>query len=521
MWNKLRDDPERALIGAIDPWSTKAWNKVLGKDYEPIVDQMGGAYGGSTFTMGDTGQGVYGRAKDAGVPTKAGSQMHDVAHVISGAMAGNYGYGKAGTMASNGGPQWMQNLMSRLQPQQGAAAQGGGSLLGGTGGFAGGGTYPPWATPPIMPQAQGAPAQSPPPMPPPPPPPQQRFAGPQWLQKAAGGLDRMMGTMSGYRPNPNLSAQENAEMEAQQRMAFATAMMQASAPRPQGTASPMADFGSAMQAGQQAGQQYSADAIRTKLMQQQLEQKSAERADPAAIREMQALGYPMTQEGFAQYNKDRGSQNAVGDQLAAIQAQLGIQQRQDQIERDRRADAAETEAQAQKRNALGNTLRRGVKQTGELAALTEKLEGSFLAAGMPASSWRRTGMGVLAGAGGALGMDTSKIEADLTNFDKLKKGLSDQLINLMATGELGEATNSKLEQYQNALATTETSPGAVMSIQAGIAEAYLEAADAQGIEIPDREKVEANIERWRSYESSADATAPPLDALLDKYAPVK
>ncbi len=95
MWKKVRKDPERLLLGAMDPFSTRMWNKTgIGKDWEPVVDQMGGAYGGNTLTMGDTGEGVYGRAKAAGVPTKAGSQMHDLAHVITSMFAGNYGMGK-------------------------------------------------------------------------------------------------------------------------------------------------------------------------------------------------------------------------------------------------------------------------------------------------------------------------------------------------------------------------------------------------------------------------------------------
>ena len=43
IWGDINDNPERILVGAIDPASTKAWNKVLGKDWDPVVDQMGGA----------------------------------------------------------------------------------------------------------------------------------------------------------------------------------------------------------------------------------------------------------------------------------------------------------------------------------------------------------------------------------------------------------------------------------------------------------------------------------------------
>lgn len=95
MWKKVKKDPERLLLGAVDPFATRMWNQTgIGKDWEPIVDQMGGAYGGNALTLGDTGEGVYGRAREAGVPTAAGAGMHDIAHLISSMFAGNYGAGK-------------------------------------------------------------------------------------------------------------------------------------------------------------------------------------------------------------------------------------------------------------------------------------------------------------------------------------------------------------------------------------------------------------------------------------------
>jgi hypothetical protein len=103
---------KRLLLGAVDPFSTRMWNQThMGKDWEPIVDQMGGAYGGSALTLGDTGEGVYGRAKAAGVPTEAGAGMHDIAHVITSLFAGGYGAGKLGGMAGNA-PPWLQKAYS-------------------------------------------------------------------------------------------------------------------------------------------------------------------------------------------------------------------------------------------------------------------------------------------------------------------------------------------------------------------------------------------------------------------------
>lgn len=123
MWRKVKEDPERLLLGAADPWSTKLWNKALGKDWEPIVDQMGGAYGGHTISaFGNTDGGVYERARQAGIDPKAGGQMHDAAHVISALYAGGYGAGKLKGVMGNQGLGQFSNMSGQMpqptQPQQ-------------------------------------------------------------------------------------------------------------------------------------------------------------------------------------------------------------------------------------------------------------------------------------------------------------------------------------------------------------------------------------------------------------------
>lgn len=320
-------------------------------------------------------------------------------------------------------------------------------------------------------------------------------------QALLGGFERLQNGPS----MPGLDqAEQDAARQRHQRQMMAT-LLQAGQPStaPQ---SGLAAIGGAVQDAQQVKDQFGADTMRAKLYRAQIEQmarprQAQERADPAALREMAALGFPMTQEGFAAYNKAKGSENPVADQLSALQAQLAIQSRQDQIERDRRTDAEAAEAKSRARAQSASAIKRTLSQTADIAALTEGLEDSFLGAGMPASSWRRTAAGAWSGIAGALGGDTSKIDADIGKFDKMKKGMSDQLINLISTGDLGDPTNAKLQSYQDALANTETSPPAIMSIQAGIAEAMIEAADNQGVQIEGRDKIEENIKKWRAYES--------------------
>lgn len=111
---KLKANPARLLYGAIDPASTKVWNKVLGRDDKAVVDQMGGAT-----------KGTYEGAQAAGIDTKAGKTMQDVAHVVAAYFAGSYGAGQLGALGGAGG-----GSAGVGAGQAGAAAGAGGGVVG-------------------------------------------------------------------------------------------------------------------------------------------------------------------------------------------------------------------------------------------------------------------------------------------------------------------------------------------------------------------------------------------------------
>lgn len=92
MGRKVKDNPEQLLIGAGDPFSAKVWGKALGKEYEPLVDQWGGA------TKDD-----YQSAEAAGIDTDAGKDMHSLARIISAVFSGKYLAGKTGGAESGAG----------------------------------------------------------------------------------------------------------------------------------------------------------------------------------------------------------------------------------------------------------------------------------------------------------------------------------------------------------------------------------------------------------------------------------
>ena len=110
IWKGIKKNPERLFLGAADPLSSKMWGKALGKDYEPLIDQMGGPYGGHTISaFGKNDGGTYARARAAGIDTSKGEKMHDGAHVLS-AIFGGQGLGNVAQGFMGGGSAGGQGL---------------------------------------------------------------------------------------------------------------------------------------------------------------------------------------------------------------------------------------------------------------------------------------------------------------------------------------------------------------------------------------------------------------------------
>jgi len=94
-------NPDQMLLGAADPLGAKVWSGITGKDYEPIVNQWGGA-----------SDGAYEAAEATGINTGSARGAHQVAQTIAGifaggalggAMGGGAGATSGGTAASGAG----------------------------------------------------------------------------------------------------------------------------------------------------------------------------------------------------------------------------------------------------------------------------------------------------------------------------------------------------------------------------------------------------------------------------------
>jgi len=118
MGQQIGDNPARMLYGSADPFSTSVWNKVLGTDDKPLVDQWGGA-----------AKQRYQEAEDAGINTGPGATMHGIARTIASIYAG----GAAGS--AMGGATGASTGASGMGGGTGITA--GGSGIGFNGGYAG------------------------------------------------------------------------------------------------------------------------------------------------------------------------------------------------------------------------------------------------------------------------------------------------------------------------------------------------------------------------------------------------
>lgn len=115
LWKNVKADPKRLILG-VDPASTWAWNKVLGRDDKPLVDQMGGPYDGRVFSYGHNNGEVFDRAQAAGINTAPGSQNHDIAHIVALAAMGGGALGGGGGAGGSSGAQpnlWSQGFAGK------------------------------------------------------------------------------------------------------------------------------------------------------------------------------------------------------------------------------------------------------------------------------------------------------------------------------------------------------------------------------------------------------------------------
>lgn len=132
-WDKIKQNPERPFIGAMDEGSTKVWNKAfdltspitgINRHYQPMTDYFGGAP-----------QNTYDKAKAQGINTGPFRTGQNIANTITAAYVGGYGAGQLG-----GGGGAISGGTESINPATGVGWSETGSGLAGNGGAVGGGS---------------------------------------------------------------------------------------------------------------------------------------------------------------------------------------------------------------------------------------------------------------------------------------------------------------------------------------------------------------------------------------------
>jgi len=118
-WNQIKenkgDSALQFILGAADPFSAKVWGKVLGKDFEPFVNQ----FGGPTDER-------FARADEAGVDTGFARDSHAIVQSIVGAYGANALGGAAGIGGGEGAGSLGLNDWMNIGGQAQNLGQGGG-----------------------------------------------------------------------------------------------------------------------------------------------------------------------------------------------------------------------------------------------------------------------------------------------------------------------------------------------------------------------------------------------------------
>lgn len=221
-----------------------------------------------------------------------------------------------------------------------------------------------------------------------------------------------------------------------------------------------------------------------------------ERAAPAVVREMEVLGFPLTQQGFAEYQRVKGSQSG-GDldgilkRLQALKILGELEDRQDdQSKEGETEDVAEAVATNESVNLL-----EGADTLFKAAAQLEASD--FLRPGSAMMGARQTIMGALAEGADLAGFDqfAANTQSDLSALNRLKKGASDFVINL--ADRVGASNRAQQQRVEDSFANENMDTATIFYATAREMERVLADADARGLDVPERPRWEATLKRLK------------------------
>jgi hypothetical protein len=240
------------------------------------------------------------------------------------------------------------------------------------------------------------------------------------------------------------------------------------------------------------------------------------RGAPAAIQEMQALGIPLTPQGFEQYNKLKGTAN--GGDLKGLLDSLNIVKLKGDIgdaatKRDKEALDTKQEFDTKERSA-----NRSLDDLFELADLNSKVKDTPLQPGLPFPEWRRaivSGKVALAESLGA--KDQDKLREQIGYYDRLRKGLNNIIIN--NTQRFGSNFTNQMETLlENASANPAIMPEAIDNILGQLSERLVDDSEIHGYDLKNRDKA---LDFIKQMKASKPTGPKPVVDLTDSVTDAK
>lgn len=232
------------------------------------------------------------------------------------------------------------------------------------------------------------------------------------------------------------------------------------------------------------------------------------RADPSVIREMQALGYPLTKEGFQQYQQDKGTDN---DPLAAFLAAESLRQRQNENQRAEEEARQTAEERRVSRETRNSSLNKVLRNVSDLSDANDKLTESFLRPGAFVDA-RRTGLQAFELAKRWAGGDTKEEQEILKAAGNFEKGAANLLQDLLPQLEgINANTDGRLAQIQKSLANLGTEPGTNAKILSETIFEILDIADINNFNIQGRDQMLRLASNLRNFKPESKVAQPPAD----------
>lgn len=186
-----------------------------------------------------------------------------------------------------------------------------------------------------------------------------------------------------------------------------------------------------------------------------------ERALPADLRTMEALGFPATPEGYAAFKSIGSEGNGLDDTLTRLRIEEALQG----LERNARETQAEDAAEAEARGLRGSSARAVADEAIRVADLLDELDGTNMRPGTD-ETFRgvlRAGRGVAGSVLDTLGLDDAAedMRGPAATSDTLAKSVA-ALSNAGVDSLVGEgATNRQREEAARSLPSMSMEPEAI------------------------------------------------------------